>query len=325
MRAEDGNTPYDLTRLPLAPELLPIADGWARSLRRRNFSPHSQAAYLHDFKNFCGFMSGYKAGALSRRTLETMDILSLRAWIAARAGEGINPRSQARALSMLRNFYVYLRKSHDIENTAAKEFSLRTRPDPTPKPLTVEQTLRLIAETGSLPGEPWVILRDKAMLSLLYGAGLRISEALSLTKAAFSEDGRKLRVLGKGNKERELPLLPEVKKALERYLAACPYSGGDKHAKLFYGMRGGVLNPGVFQKRLRELRLLLNLPETLTPHALRHSFATHLLNRGAGLRDIQELLGHENLTTTQRYTGVDAERLISVYTQAHPRSKRTAE
>lgn len=325
MLAGDRDRPYDLATLPLAADVLPWVEGWAQTMQRRNFSAHSQAAYLYDFKHFCVFMSGYKGGALSRQTIEKLDILSLRAWIASRAGQGTNPRSSARALSCLRNFYTYLRKSHGIENAVPKEFSLRTRAEPKPKPLTVEQALNLIAEAGSLEGEPWVILRDKAILALLYGAGLRISEVLSLTKAAFSEDGRKLRVLGKGSKERELPLLPEVGAALERYLAVCPYYEGNKHAPLFYGVQGKVLNAGVFQKRLRDLRLLLNLPETLTPHALRHSFATHLLAGGAGLRDIQELLGHENLTTTQRYTGVDAERLMSAYAGAHPRSKLPAD
>lgn len=250
-------------------------------------------------------------------------MLTLRAWIARRAGRGMEARSSARALSMLRNFYLYLRKTHGIENAAAREYTLRTRPDPKPKPLTVEQALRLIAEANALAGEDWVILRDKAILLLMYGAGLRISEVLSLSEDSMMEKGRKLRVTGKGSKERELPLLPEVARALDEYLGACPYI--ELGETLFYGVQGKPLNPGVFQKRLRELRNLLNLPDTLTPHALRHSFATHLLAGGAGLRDIQELLGHENLSTTQRYTGVDAARLMRSYASAHPRSKSPAD
>lgn len=228
-------------------------------------------------------------------------------------------RSSARALSMLRNFYLYLRKSHGIDNAAAKEYSLRARPDPRPKPLTVEQALRLIAEANALEGEDWTIRRDKAILLLMYGAGLRISEVLSLTEDSVMERERKLRVTGKGNKQRELPLLPEVNAALRAYLDICPHY--EPGGPFFYGVQGAPLNPGVFQKRLRDLRHLLNLPDTLTPHALRHSFATHLLAGGAGLRDIQELLGHENLSTTQRYTGVDAARLMRSYAAAHPRSK----
>lgn len=325
MPDRDGNRPYCLTELPLAADALALAEGWARAMERRHLSPHSRASYLYDFKDFSEFMSGYKGGAVSRAALEKLDMLSIRAWIAKRAGREVGARSSARALSMLRNFYLYLRNSHGIENIAAKEFTLRTRSDPKPKPLTVEQSLRLIAEAGSLEGDPWVILRDKAILMLLYGAGLRISEALSLTGNAVMEEGRKLRVTGKGNKQRELPLLPEVAAALNAYLNASPHYDGEGKSSLFYGARGGALNPGVFQKRLRDLRNLLNLPETLTPHALRHSFATHLLAGGAGLRDIQELLGHENLATTQRYTGVDAARLMNVYAGAHPRGKLSAD
>lgn len=321
MPAGDGDRPFDLTTLPLSADALALAQGWVETMQRRHFSAHSQASYLYDFKDFCLFLSGYKGGQVGRATLERLDMLSLRAWIANRAGQGASPRSSARALSMLRNFYLYLRKSHGIENSSAKQFTLRAKAHPAPKPLTVEQALRLIAEADLLEAEGWVTLRDKAILALMYGSGLRISEVLSLTRASISTDGRSLRVLGKGNKERDVPLLPEVAEALREAISGCPFTPTAPHAPLFYGKQGRVLNPGVFQKRLRDLRGLLNLPESLTPHALRHSFATHLLAGGAGLRDIQELLGHENLSTTQRYTGVDAARLMEAYAGAHPRSK----
>lgn len=319
MFAGDGDRPYALDALPLEPSALALAEGWAGQMQARHLSAHTQASYLYDFKDFSEFMSRYKGELLTRKTLEGLDMLAIRAWIAQRAGKEVSARSSARALSMLRNFYLYLRTSHGIENAAAKEFTLRTRPDAKPKPLTVEQALRLIAGADSLEGEQWIILRDKAILMLLYGGGLRISEVLTLTGDSLMENGRKLRVTGKGNKQREVPLLPDIVVALENYLASCPYY--EPGAPLFYGVQGKVLNPGVFQKRLRELRQLLNLPESLTPHALRHSFATHLLAGGAGLRDIQELLGHENLSTTQRYTGVDAARLMEAYASAHPRGK----
>ncbi len=321
MSAGDGNRPFDLTTLPLSTDALALAQGWLGAMQRRHFSPHSQASYLYDFKDFCLFLSGYKGSHVSRTMLERLDMLSLRAWIASRAGRGASSRSSARALSMLRNFYVYLRKSHGIENSSAKQFTLRAHANPAPKPLTVEQALRLIEEAECMEGEPWVVLRDKAILALMYGAGLRISEVLSLTHASVSGDGRCLRVLGKGNKERDVPLLPEVAGALREARDASPFASATSPAPLFYGKQGRVLNPGVFQKRLRDLRRLLNLPDSLTPHALRHSFATHLLAGGAGLRDIQELLGHENLSTTQRYTGVDAARLMAAYAGAHPKSK----
>ncbi len=319
MSAGDRNRPYDLAILPLDVSALVLVEGWVKHMQARHFSAYTQASYLYDFKDFCDFFSHYRGETISRQALSAVDMLTLRSWLAQRAGRELNPRSSARALSMLRNFYLYLRKSHGIENATAKEYSLRTLQDRKPKPLTIEQALRLIKEVELQESEPWIGLRDKAILMLLYGAGLRISEVLSLTRESIGEEGRKLRITGKGNKQREVPLLPEVRDALETYTAACPYD--DKTGSLFFGARGKALNPGVFQKRLRDLRELMNLPDTLTPHAFRHSFATHLLAGGAGLRDIQELLGHESVTTTQRYTGVDAERLMRVYAAAHPKSQ----
>jgi integrase/recombinase XerC len=184
----------------------------------------------------------------------------------------------------------------------------------------VEQALTLIAEAEFLEAASWVARRDRAILCLMYGCGLRISEVLSLTRGSILEEGRALRILGKGNKERDVPLLPEVLLALEEALRTSPYVSIQRDAPIFYGERGKRLNPAVFQRRLRTLRRQLNLPETLTPHALRHSFATHLLGAGAGLRDIQELLGHESLSTTQRYTHVDSGRLLDAYLVAHPKS-----
>lgn len=319
MPDRDRNRPYDLNILPLEPAALEWASGWVGQMRGRHLSAHTQASYLYDFKDFCLFLSRHHGDVITRRALETLDMIAIRSWLAQRAGREMNPRSSARALSMLRNFYVYLRETHSITNAAAKEFNLRTRPDPQPRPLMVKQALQLVQDADGIGGEDWVILRDKAILLLMYGAGLRISEALAFAWEQISESGRTFRVTGKGNKERELPLLPEVYQALEACRDACPFY--EPGGTLFYGVQGKTLNPGVFQKRLRDLRHVLNLPDTLTPHALRHSFATHLLSGGAGLRDIQELLGHESLSTTQRYTGVDPDRLMRSYASAHPRSK----
>ncbi len=325
MPAGNRDRSVNLDSLPLAPCARALIEAWVGHLHVRRMAAHTVSSYLYDSKDFIVFLSGHQGGAVSRESLAALDARTIRAWIACRAGKEVSARSSARALSMLRNLYLYLRTSHGIENAAAKEYALRTKPDAKPKPLTVEQALRLIEQTTALDGEPWVQLRDKAILLLLYGAGLRISEALGLNKAAILEEGRKLRIRGKGDKDREVPLLPEVAQAIERYRTACPFYEGGAQETFFYGVQGKPLNPGVFQKRLRELRMLLNLPESLTPHALRHSFATHLLSGGANLRDIQELLGHANITTTQRYTGVDSARLMRSYAYAHPKSKSTAQ
>lgn len=323
----DGNRdrPYDIGILPVDVAVHAFVEGWIQQMQARHLAAHTQASYLYDLKDFLGFLSGHQGGAVSRDALAALDMPAIRAWIAHRASHDIAARSSARALSMLRHFYLYLRHAHALHNTAAKEYMLRARPVSQPKPLTVEQALLLIEQAEALDALPWVHLRDKALLLLLYGAGLRISEALALSPAALRAGGAALRILGKGNKERDVPLLPSVAEALEAYRRACPFLPAHRDAAMFFGVSGKPLNPGVFQKRLRDLRHLLNLPESLSPHALRHSFATHLLSEGANLRDIQELLGHASISTTQRYTGVDAARLMRAYASAHPKNRTPAD
>lgn len=193
---------------------------------------------------------------------------------------------------------------------------------PLPKALSADQSMQAVMGIGTLHEEPWVAQRDTALLMLIYGCGLRISEALSLRVGDLPPAGSSLRIHGKGNKERVVPLLAIVRDAIDTYLGLCPHHNPrNPKADIFVGVKGGTLQPAIFQKQLRHLRSWLGLPESATPHAFRHSFATHLLATGGDLRDIQELLGHESLSTTQRYTHVDSERLLAAYRDAHPHGK----
>ncbi len=193
------------------------------------------------------------------------------------------------------------------------------QPKSLPKPLSAEQAILVVSDHGQLADEPWIAARNAALLGLLYGSGLRISEALSLKKADFPKGAATLRITGKGNKTRIVPLLAAALEGVESYLKLCPYPiGADQ--PLFIGARGGPLQPAIMQREMQKMRSALGLPETATPHALRHSFATHLLSAGGDLRAIQELLGHASLSTTQVYTGVDAARLLDVFDRAHPRA-----
>ena len=242
--------------------------------------------------------------------------------MAKRLADGIAHSSLARAMSVVRGFFKRAAKSGHVENpTLAAVRSPKILP-PIPKPLSIKDARAVIAGPDDPDSEPWIEARDAAVLTLLYGCGLRISEALGLDRGD-QPIGDILRVRGKGDKERIVPLLPAVAEAIECYVALCPYPGGAQ-SPLFVGARGGRLQPAIIQRRVRGLRGLLGLPDTATPHALRHSFATHLLARGgdaADLRTIQELLGHVSLSTTQRYTAVDTERLLEVYDQRHPQGR----
>ena len=225
-------------------------------------------------------------------------------------------------MAAVRGFYRYLDRHHGLHNPALAALRTPRLPRRLPRPLSAAQALDVVeaADDGRID---WTGRRDAALLTLLYGAGLRIGEALGLTRGALGAapaELRELRVTGKGGRQRVVPVLPVVAAALADYLEACPYGGGRPDSPLFVGARGGPLQAGVVQRRVRGLRRLLGLPETATPHALRHSFATHLLAGGADLRAIQELLGHASLSTTQGYTAVDAARLMDLYRRAHPRA-----
>ena len=304
-----------------APDLQSRVAEWQAWLaHERRLSPHTLDAYSRDLADFLAFEAEHRGQALSLRRLDALSAGDLRAWLAGRNRRGVGHGSNARALSALRGFLRWLQRRDLIEGRAIAGLRRPRRERPVPKALTAAEAGEAVEVVSELSDKDWIGKRDGAVLLLLYGCGLRIGEALSLRRADCpSLDQEVLRVIGKGRKERLVPLLPIVRQALADYLAACPYALSAE-GPLFIGARGGALNPRIIQKRMQELRALLGLPEGATPHALRHSFATHLLAGGGDLRAIQELLGHASLSTTQRYTSIDAAALLKVYDKAHPRS-----
>lgn len=292
-------------------DLPPLAAAFADHLRRdRRRSVHTVRAYAATAGRLIEFVQEHKGGAVDRGVLAGLDAADLRAFLACRRGDGIGNSSAARELSAVRTFLNFL----DIEPPRLKGPRVKKG---VPRPVSPTEAVAL-AEDVAEEREGWTGARDLAVLLLLYGAGLRIGEALSLTGAALPL-GATLSVTGKRNKTRIVPLLAPVKSAIEDYVAACPYPPG-RDAPLFRGARGGGLEPSQIRRAVRRARARLGLSERTTPHALRHSFATHLLGRGVDLRALQELLGHASLSSTQIYTAVDAAHLMDVYRNAHPRA-----
>jgi len=279
-------------------------------------SKHTVISYENDLSHFFAFLQDYLGESISLKTLKALEAREFRAWLASRMSE-YEASSNARALSSLKSYFRYLEKQNLCKNAAI--FHMRSPKIKSSLPKAVSEDKAQEALTAiSTMRDDWVAKRDLALLTLLYGCGLRISEALSLTL----DDVRGKNVLiitGKGNKQRMVPLLPIVSRAIDEYLQACPITI-EKNDPVFVGVQGKPLNPAIFQKTLRQLRAQLNLPDSTTPHAFRHSFATHLLAAGSDLRSIQELLGHASLSTTQRYTHVDSARLLQAYDNAHPRA-----
>ncbi|MDG1287210.1 MAG: tyrosine recombinase XerC [Rickettsiales bacterium] len=274
---------------------------------QRGYSQHTVIAYENDLLHFSGFLGEPP----TRASLKEITLSDLRKWLAERMQEQKSPRSNARAISALRGFYKWSK----VENTAIVRLRSPKKPKPLPKPVSAIQSLKALQEIGELQAEPWLSLRDEALLALLYGCGLRISEALGLKRGEVAPDAEWLRVEGKGKKERLVPLLPVVREALVAYEVLIPYAA-DKDSPLFLGKQGKPLNAPVFRRQLQKLRAQIGLPESATPHAFRHSFATHLLAEGADLRSIQELLGHASLAATQHYTAVDTAHLLEGYRNA---------
>ena len=295
---------------------------WLEHLaKERRASPRTVEAYAFAGGRYINFLERHRGEALSLGAMGTLTAGEVRAWLAyLRQGDKpLSPRSLSQSLSAIRTFHRFLDRRMDTPN-AAIALVRGPRVTPTaPRPVSEDQAAGLIAEPAFDPDrDDWEVSRDQAVLTLLYGCGLRISEALSLKRSdAPLPDA--LRITGKGGKERLVPVLPVAQRAVERYLALCPYPREPDDA-LFVGAKGGPLSPRLIQLAIARLRDVLTLPETATPHALRHSFATHLLAGGGDLRTIQELLGHASLSTTQVYTGVDAARLLDVYKAAHPRA-----
>jgi integrase/recombinase XerC len=288
----------------------------------RRASDHTLDAYARDLSAFLTFLSSHAGGEPDVAALAALRPADFRAYLAHRSQEGIARSSVARGMSTLRNFFRFLERQEILHNPAVTTIKTPRLPRSVPKALREDDALDAVRTIGETHDEPWLSARDTALMLLLYGCGLRIGEALSLTCSDIPS-GDTLRVMGKGRKERIVPVLPIVKDALRQYRKLCPYAP-ETDAPLFVGARGKVLNAGVIQRQLRRVRALLGLDDTATPHALRHSFATHLLAKGGDLRTIQELLGHSSLSTTQRYTAVDAAHLTKVYRNAHPRARLRA-
>ena len=298
---------------------------WLKSERR--LATHTLVAYEHDVAGFLGFMTTYLGAPPTLEALAKLKQAEFRAWLAERSHQGMARSSTARAFSSVRSFFAFLDKRGLAHNASIGSIQTPKLPRSVPKALSERDMGELLeADPAEREREPWIDLRDSAVLLLLYGAGLRIGEALGLTKATveglLNAGQDTLSVTGKGNKTRLVPLLPQALEAIVAYRDACPWLKAAKPNDAFFmGARGGALDPAIVQKRVRDIRRHLGLADSVTPHALRHSFATHLLGAGGDLRTIQELLGHASLSTTQRYTDVDAARLTAVYRDAHPRAK----
>ena len=283
-------------------------------MNERRYSPHTLDAYSRDLSGFFDFAAEHLGKVPETADLAKLEVRDFRAYLSQRATRHIDKSSLARELSTLKNFFKWLARYDILRNPALSVIRTPRRAKVLPKALEVNDTFNVIDEAQNLASNSWQGLRDTAIFTLLYGCGLRISEALSLNVGDIGNNDF-LRIKGKGNKERIVPLLPVVVENINKYLAECPYQP-KQGEPLFLGARGDRLVPRIIQRQMQKIRAYLGLPDNLTPHALRHSFATHLLAEGTDLRSIQELLGHASLTTTQRYTDVQIETLKKEYDKA---------
>jgi integrase/recombinase XerC len=290
---------------------------WLASLaHERRASPHTLRAYGDDAQRFFDFLREHLGGAVSERSLARLSPGDIRAFITVRRSQGLGAKGVQRAIAAVRSFFRYLARENILENAAARSVRTPRIQRGLPRPLSEADASRAIAQAGEHDVE-WMAARDAALLTLLYGAGLRISEALSLRRGDVPLP-QSLTILGKGSKERVVPLLAAVREALDSYEKRIPFTGA-KDSPLFLSRRGKAMSAREAQLLMERLRGALGLPDRATPHALRHSFATHLLSNGGDLRSVQELLGHASLSTTQTYTEVDTRQLRAVYEKAHPR------
>lgn len=288
--------------------------------RERRASPLTVEAYGTDLAGFLGFLTQHLGGEPDLAALGALRQADIRAWLAAMAGDGAVNATRARHLSAVRSFFRYLARRQGMDNPAVRLVATPKSKRPVPRPLPPAQARSVTEDMGEMSDVAAIQARDTALFTLLYGCGLRIAEALALNVRDAPPPGSDamLRVVGKGAKERIVPVLPAVRAAIAAWLALHPDRQPD--SPLFLGARGKRLDPGVAQRTMRAYRHLNGLPEHATPHALRHSFATHLLAGGADLRSIQDLLGHASLSTTQRYTAVDEAKLLDVWRKSHPRA-----
>ncbi len=302
--------------------LIPAEQAWLTHLgAERRLSPRTLEAYRRDFRQFLAFLASYEGASPTPASLAALKPADIRAFMAERRRQGVESRTLMRQIAGLRSFFRFMEREGHGQSSAVSLVRSPRVAKGLPKPLP-PAAARSLADIDIRAGETrpdWVLKRDAAVLGLLYGAGLRIGEALSLTRRDAPVERDSLTVTGKGGKTRSVPIIPQVARLVADYVAACPFplAPGDP---LFRGEKGGALSPRIIQLAMANLRGALGLPETATPHALRHSFATHLLARGGDLRTIQELLGHASLSTTQIYTAVDMNRLMAAYKAAHPRA-----
>lgn len=303
----------------LAPALsAALADWLAQQRALKGAAQNTTVAYARDVNRFLSFMCQHLGDAFGLARVAGVSQSELRAWLAAERARGLSPRSLARALSAVKGFTAWA-----ADRTGGDAITVLSARGPKyrrklPRPLSEDGAAAILTEIGRDAHQDWIAIRDTAIATLLYGLGLRISEALSLTGASHPLPPT-LRITGKGGKTRLVPVIPAAAEAVDAYVRACPFDLSASEP-LFRGARGGPVNPRLIQAAMERARLRLGLPATATPHALRHSFATHLLSAGGDLRAIQELLGHASLSTTQGYTAVDAARLMDVYEKAHPRA-----
>jgi integrase/recombinase XerC len=307
--------------LPAKQELVEARTEWLGALSgERRLAAKTIEAYERDTRQFLSFVSVHLGKLPGFKDIESLKTSDFRAFLAGRRRDGAGPRSLGRVLAGIRSFVGYLERRGLGNAAALKALRSPKQSKSLPKPLTAADARRVTDNSLQFSEEPWVAARDAAVLTLLYGSGLRISEALGLTAGEIRNKSQAtVRVTGKGGKTRLVPILGAAHEAIELYRRLCPYDlpAGEP---LFRGVRGGALQPAIIQRAMASMRSALGLPPSATPHALRHSFATHLLGRGGDLRTIQELLGHASLSTTQMYTGVDAQHLLDVYRHTHPRA-----
>jgi integrase/recombinase XerC len=291
---------------------------WLASLaHERRMSPHTLRAYGDDVRRFLAFLAFHYGKSVTLSLLQGLRTTDMRAFLTARRNEGLGARGVQRAIAALRSFYRYLERENLADGAALRAVKSPKLPRTLPRPLSEKDAVRAIAEAGQ-DEQPWIAARNAALITLLYGTGLRISEALSLKRgdAPLSDT---LTILGKGKKERAVPVIAAVREAVDVYAQICPFDTG-RGAALFVSRRGKPMSPREAQALMQNLRGRLGLAASATPHALRHSFATHLLQNGGDLRSVQELLGHASLSTTQKYTEVEGARVLAVYEAAHPRA-----
>ncbi|PIZ33055.1 MAG: recombinase XerC [Alphaproteobacteria bacterium CG_4_10_14_0_8_um_filter_37_21] len=293
-----------------------IFDQWLNSLYGR-YCENTLKAYSKDVRQFLQFLQQHFGGDISLSILQNLNVSNIRSWLSFRQGP-YQVKSTGRAFSSVKMFFLFLQKHQHIRQSPFDVMRAPKTPKTLPRPLSQEQIFDVIENIAQLSDEPWVGYRDKAFFMLIYSVGLRISEALQLNQGCLIS--HVILIKGKGGKQRSVPLMETVKTALNNYLNICPYAK-DNNAPLFYGVKGGRFAVNTAERQLQRYREIANLPESATPHALRHSCATHLIESSDDLRAVQELLGHASLSTTQIYTQIDKKKLLSTYLDAHPRSK----